>query len=388
MASWLSLVWANLARRKLRLFFTLASIAVAFLMFGLLEALRGSLAGSVSLAGADRLITMSKISIIQPLPRSYLEKARGVAGVEAVASFNWFGGVVKDGRTQIPVYATEPAKFLAMYPEVKISAAETTAWLNDRQGAIVGPLLANEYGWQVGDKVPLRSTIYRQENGADTWEFNIHAIYDVIGGAGWDKGSVVFDYDYFNESLQFGRNSIGWLVVKVADPREAEQVSHRVDALFANSSAESKTATERAFIKQATEQVGNIGALLISVVSAVFFTMLLVTANTIAQSVHERTNEFGVMKTLGFTDRSLLALVVSESLLLTLVGGAIGMALAYVAAQALATTVKQFLPVFGIGLRTVVVAPLLMVAMGLIAGAWPAAIAMRLRITDALRRGA
>ncbi len=387
MPAWLSLVWANLMRRKLRLIFTLASIVVAFLMFGLLEALRGSLAGTVSLAGADRLLTMNKISMIQPLPKSYLEKTRSIAGVDVVAPFHWFGGVVKDGRTQIPVYATDPAQFLEMYPEVKIAPAERAAWLADRQGAIVGPLLADEYGWQVGDRVPLRSAIYRQENGNDTWDFNIHAIYDVVGSSGWDKASVVFHYDYFNESLQFGRDSVGWLVIKVADPANAEQVADRVDVLFANSSAETKTATERAFIKQATEQIGNIGAILVSVVTAVFFTMLLVTANTIAQSVRERTNEFGVMKTLGFADRSILALVLSESLLLTLVGGSIGMLLAYLASQGLAATVKQFLPVFGIGKATFALALGLMLVMGFVAGLWPAATAMRLKITDALRRG-
>ncbi|MBK6598805.1 MAG: ABC transporter permease [Proteobacteria bacterium] len=384
---WLSLVWANLTRRKLRLFFTLASIVIAFVMFGLLEALRGSLAGAVSLAGADRLVAMNKVSMIQPLPRAYLEKARGVPGVATVAPFHWFGGVVKDGRTQIPVYATDPAGFLDMYTEVKITAAERAAWLADRQGAIVGPLLANEYGWRVGDRIPLRSAIYRQEDGNDTWTFTIHGIYDVVGSASWDKASVVFHYDYFNESLQFGRDSIGWLIVKVADPAQAERVANDVDALFENSSAETKTATERAFIKQATEQIGNIGAILVSVVSAVFFTMLLVTANTIAQSVRERTNEFGVMKTLGFADRSILLLVLSESLLLTIVGGSLGMLLAYFAAQGLANTVEQFLPLFGISLHTLVVALALMVAMGLVAGAWPAATAMRLKITDALRRG-
>jgi putative ABC transport system permease protein len=388
MLVWLPLIWANMGRRKLRLLFTLASIVVAFAMFGLLEALRTSLAGTVSLAGADRLLTTSKISIIQPLPQSYLEKTRAVAGVSIVAPFNWFGGVVKDGRSQIPVYPTDPNSFLAMYPEVKLPTGAREAWVADRQGIIIGPLIAREYGWKKGDRVPIRSTIYRKEDGGDTWEFNVHAIYDVVGSSGWDKGSIVFHYDYLNESLRRGRDQVGWMVLKIVNPGEAEQVAKRVDALYANSAAETKTATERAFIKQATEQLGNIGAILVSVVSAVFFTMLLVTANTMAQSVRERTSEIGVMKTLGFADRTVLGLVLAESLAMTLIGGLIGLGLAWLMVSGLGPAVEQFLPVFGIEPSTFALALLLMVVMGVIAGLWPAASAMRLKITDALRRGA
>ena len=386
MFAWLPLVWANLTRRKLRLLFTLGSIIVAFAMFGLLEALRTSFAGTVSLAGADRLIAISKISIIHSLPRAYYEKVKTVPGVAAVTQFNWFGGVVKDGRTQIPVSPTDPANFLAMYPEVKISTAERETWLTDRQGIIVGPLLAKDYGWKVGDRVPIRSTIYRKEDGGDTWEFNVRAIYDVVGSAGWDKGSIVFHYDYFNESLRRGRDQVGWLVLRVSNPKESEQIAHRIDALFANSTDETKTATERAFIKQASEQVGNIAAILVSVVSAVFFTMLLVTANTMAQSVRERTNEIGVLKTLGFGDGTLLGMVLLESLAMTILGGLIGMALAWLAVSALGPVVEQYLPVFGLNRGTVLTSLALMLGLGAMAGLWPALGAMRLKITDALRR--
>ena len=388
MVSWLPLIWANLRRRKLRLVFTLASIVVAFLMFGLLEALRTSLAGSFSLVGADRLVTTSKISIIQPLPAAYVEKTRAVQGVAGVAHLNWFGGVFKDSHSQMPVYPTEPVSFLAMYPEIKLPAGAREAWLSDRQGIIIGPIVAKAFNWKVGDRVPVRSTIYRKADGGDTWEFNVIAIYDVVGSASFDKGSVVFHYDYFNESVQRGRDHVGWMILKVANPAEAEMVAKRVDALFANSAAETKTATERAFLKQYSEQLGNIAAILVSVVSAVFFTMLLVTANTMAQSVRERTNEFGVMKTLGFSDRALLGLVLAEALALTLLGGALGMALATLAVGGLATAVQQYLPVFGIGAQTWALALVLTLGLGFVAGLWPAATAMRLKIADALRRGA
>jgi putative ABC transport system permease protein len=382
----LALVWANLQRRPWRFLFTVSSIVIAFAMFGLLEALRQSLAQTVSLAGADRLITTHKLSIINPLPRAYFEKVKTVEGVTRVAPFNWFGGVYKDGRAQIPVYPTEVEDFLKMYPEVRMPENDRQAWLADRQGVAIGPILANQFNWKVGDRIPLRSTIYRKQDGGDTWEFNVRAIYDVIDSTGWDKGSVVFHYDYFNESLRGGRDSIGWMMVKVADPARSEDVARRVDAMFVNSAAETKTATERAFIKQTTEQIGNIGAILVSVVSAVFFTMLLVTANTMAQSVRERTNEIGVLKTLGFSNGSILALVLAEALTLTLLGGLIGLAIATGLVAGMGAAVKQIFPVFEMSTATVLAAIGLMLLLGLVSGAWPAATAMRLKIVDALQR--
>lgn len=387
MLAWLPLVWANLKRRPWRLLFTVCSIVIAFAMFGLLEALRQSLAQTVSLAGADRLITTHKLSIINPLPRAYFEKVKTVEGVKRVAPFNWFGGVYKDGKAQIPVYPTEVEDFLKMYPEVRMPEKDRQAWLADRQGVAIGPILANQYQWKVGDRIPLRSTIYRKQDGGDTWEFNVRAIYDVVDSTGWDKGSVVFHYDYFNESLRGGRDSVGWMVVKVGDPARSEDVARRVDALFVNSAAETKTATERAFIKQTTEQIGNIGAILVSVVSAVFFTMLLVTANTMAQSVRERTNEIGILKTLGFSNGSILTLVLAEALTLTLLGGLIGLVIASGLVAAMGAAVKQIFPVFELSTDTVLVSIALMLLLGLVSGAWPAATAMRLKIVDALRRG-
>lgn len=386
MLAWLPLVWANLKRRPLRLLFTVTSIVIAFAMFGLLEALRQSLAQTVSLAGADRLITTHKLSIINPLPRAYYEKVKTVDGVTQAVPFNWFGGVYKDGRAQIPVYPTEVEDFLKLYPEVRMPDSERQAWLTDRQGIAIGPILAKTYNWKVGDRIPLRSTIYQKTDGGDTWEFNVRAIYDVVDSTGWDKGSVMFHYAYFNEALRRGRDSIGWMVLKVADPARSEDVARRVDELFVNSAAETKTATERAFIKQVTEQIGNIGAILVSVVTAVFFTMLLVTANTMAQSVRERTSEIGVLKTLGFGNGSILALVLAEALTLTVLGGLIGLALASVLVSGMGDAVKQVFPVFEISTTTVLASIGLMLLLGLVSGAWPAATAMRLKIVDALRR--
>jgi putative ABC transport system permease protein len=385
--SWLTFVWANLTRRKLRLVFTLLSIILAFLMFGMLDALRTSMSQAVNLTGADRLITLSKVSIVDSFPISHYEKTRAVDGVSSVVHLNWFGGVYKDGTMQIPVFPMNVEEFFKVYPEVKITAEEFTAWKTDRQGIVVGKVLAERYGWKKGDRLPLKSSIFRKQNNSDTWDFNIVAIYSVENSAGWDNQSAMFHYQYYNESLLFGQDQIGWMTVKVKDPAQAEAVARRIDAQFANSSDETKTGTEKAFTKMFMEQLGNIGKILISVVFAVFFTMLLVTANTMAQSVRERTNEIGVLKTLGFGSGTILRLVIAEALFLTVLGGLIGFGLAYLGVMALQPSMKQYFPIFEIDSSTIIVSLVLMVALGVITGLWPAVAAMRLKITDALRRG-
>ena len=385
MLHWLPLVWANLTRRKLRFAFTFMSILLAFLMFGMLDALRTSLSQAVNLAGADRLMCMSKVNITVSLPRGYYEKVKAVPGVRAVAGFNWFGGLYKDSKQQLQVLATDPEQIVAVYPELKVKPEDFERWKHDRQGVIVGPTLANSFGWKVGDRIPLRSDIWRKLNGGDTWEFNIDGIYDA-SGSGVDKATVYFHYDYFNESLQYGKDQVGWMVVRVADPAQSDTLAARVDAMFANSQFETKTSTERVMVKQFLDQVGNIGLILVSVTTAVFFTMLLVTANTMGQSVSERTNEIGVLKTLGFSGSSILSLVLLESLFLTLAGGLVGLGLAWMLASGVGEAVKNYFPVFRLDQGTFIAGISLMLVFGVITGLWPALVAMRLKIVDALRR--
>jgi putative ABC transport system permease protein len=291
----------------------------------------------------------------------------------------------KDARRPIQMQATDPEEFLKVYPEVKLEPAEIAAWEQNRQGMIVGSLLAQANGWKIGDRVPIRSQIWRKLDGSDTWQFDIVGIYDVDGG-GVNKASAFFQYDYFNESLQFGKDSSGMIAVRVDDPKQAEAISRRIDAQFANSPFETKTATERDFVKRLLEQVGDIGSILVSVTAAVFFTMLLVTANTMAQSVSERTNEIGVLKTLGFGGRTILSLVLMESMFLTLTGGIAGLGLAWFLSRGVGAAIKDYFPSFHIGVATMITGISLMLAFGLVTGAWPALTAMRLKIVDALRR--
>jgi putative ABC transport system permease protein len=385
MFRWLPLVWANMKRRKLRFVFTIVSILIAFMMFGLLDALRTSLSQAVNLAGADRLMLMSKINITVPLPRSHYEKVRATPGVRAIVPFNWFGGVFKDQKGQVQVIATDPQQITKVYPELVLTPEELERWTHDRQGVIVGETLAAQHGWKVGQRIPIRSEIWRKANGADTWEFNVDAIYKTTG-SGVDSRSAYFQYDYFNESLQFGRDLVGWMVLRVDNPDQADALATKIDSMFENSPNETKTSTERVMIKQFLDQVGNIGAILVSVTLAVFFTMLLVTSNTMAQSVRERTNEIGVLKTLGFSGGTILTLVLLEALLLTFTGGLVGLGLAWLLALAVHEGMKQYFPLFAVGSATVTLGLVLMLVFGVVTGAWPALSAMRLKIVDALRR--
>lgn len=379
----LPLLWANLRRKPLRSGLTVASIVVAFLLFGLLQTVNSALTGSSGLAGVDRMMTMHKVSIIMSLPQSYLNRIRSVDGVIAATSQDWFGGVYQDDRNQIAAIAVDPETFLQVYSEYGLTAQQRAAWLADRTGAIVGKALAERFGWKEADTIPLRSNIFVKTDGTDVWDIKISAVYDAANG---DNSSLYLHYDYLNESRSFQRDEIGWVALRIADPDRAPQIASTVDALFANSTAETKTATEKAFIQGFANQMGNIGAIVTAVASAVFFTMLLVTANTMAQSVRERTNEIAVLKTLGFSRTGVTGLVFAESLLMTAIGGAIGLGIAALAANAMGQMLQQYFPVLGIPASTYWIGAALIVTLGALASLLPGTQASRLKITDALRK--
>lgn len=379
---YLPLLWSNLQRKRLRTWLTLASIVVAFLLFGILQTMKAALTGGAELAGADRLITMHKVTFIQPLPESYLTRVRGVEGVKVATPYSWFGGVYQDDRNKIVTFAVDPATFLQVYPEYELTDEERKAWINDRAGAIVGQATAQRYGWKVGDTIPVRSNIYSNQDGTQIWQMNIRAIFSTTN----DSASLFFHHEYLDEARTFGKDTIGMIVLRVDDPERSVQIADTIDAMFANSSSETKTDNERAFMQAWANQMGNIGALVTAVASVVFFTLLLVIANTMGQSVRERTNELAVMKTIGFTRRSVTGLVLAESMLLTLLGAAIGLALASGAAVSLGKALAQYFPALGMPPSTFVVGGVLALVLGALASALPATHAWQLKIVDALRR--
>ncbi|HUE89900.1 MAG TPA: FtsX-like permease family protein [Vicinamibacterales bacterium] len=379
----LPLIWRNVWRRKFRTTFTLLSIFVAFLLFGILMTIRMSFDFGVQVAGLDRLVIIHKVSLIMPLPLSYKTQIERTPGVDIVSHSNWFGGVYQDPANFFANMAVEPESFLKIYTEFDIPPDQVKAWLADRQGAIVGRDLATRFGWNIGDRVPLIGTIFQPNGGGQTWEFNIAGIYD--GADNIDKTQMFFRYDYLTENSRFADGQVGWYIVKVADPDKAVDLSHTFDQMFANSSAETKTTTEKGFVEGFAKQIGDIGAIMIAISSTVLFMFGLVAASTMAQSVRERTSEIAVLKTLGFTDASILSLVLAESLFIVLVGGGLGLGLAWLFVQQGDPT-GGMLPIFVLPPRDVVIGVVLMIAMGVLAGMVPALSAMRLSITDALRR--
>jgi putative ABC transport system permease protein len=380
---YLHLLWSNLGRKKLRTWLTLASIVVAFLLFGILQTMRAALTGGADLAGVDRLMTTHKVSIIQPLPESYLTRLRGLDGVRVATSQDWFGGVYQEDRNQIVAMAVDGPSFLDVYPELKLTAEERSAWMNDRRGAIIGTLLAKRFGWKVGDTIPMRSNIFTNSDGSQSWPMIVRGIYSSTNG---DLSTLYFHHEYLNESRKFGRDSIGWIVLRIQNPDDAPKMAAKIDALFANSDTETKTATEKAFAQAFANQMGNIGALVTAVASAVFFTMLLVIANTMGQSVRERTNELAVMKTLGFSSVSVTALVIGEALLITVLGAAIGLVIAGVASVGLGQALQNFFPALGMPRATFAIGFSIALLLGVIASTIPATQAWRLKIVEALRR--
>ena len=379
---YLPLLWKSLWRKKLRTLFTLASVFVAFLLFGLLMTIRAAFSFGVDIAGLDRLVLIHKVSLIMPLPVSYLDRLRSTEGVSLAGHQTWFGGVYQDPSNFFAQMAVLPDTFLKLYPEFKLSPEEVAAWQADRQGAVVGVDLARRFNWKVGDRIPIQATIWQPKQG-QVWEFNIVGLYD--GDPGVDKTQFFFRYDYLDENRRNGQGLVGWYVVKIADSSQAQAMASRFDDMFANSSAETKTTTEKGFVEGFAKQIGDIGAIMIAILAAVLFTMLLVSANTMAQSVRERTSEVGVLKTLGFSGGAILSLVLGEALLIAVLGGSLGLLAAWLIVQRGDPT-GGMLPIFILPARNVFAGAALIVALGLLAGLMPAVTAMRLKITDALRR--
>jgi putative ABC transport system permease protein len=378
----LPLVWRNLMRRKVRTTFTLGSIFIAFVLYAFLMTIRSAFSMGVDVAGVDRLMMMHKVSLLQLLPVSYKKDILSTPGVKLVSSSTWFGGTYQDKANQFGVMAVDPEAELNLYPEFKVPPEQAKAWFADRQGALVGRDIATRYGWKIGDKVPIQATIWVPKQGS-TWFFNIDAIYD--GDKAVDKTNFFFQYDYLNENRRGAYGQVGWYVIRIDDPSRAAEMAARLDSQFANSAAETKTSTEKAFLQGFVNQIGDVSSIMVAILVAVLFSILLVTANTMAQAVRERTSELAVLKTLGFPDGLIVGLVLAESLFMAVLGGGLGLAITYVLVSH-GSFNNSFLPVFVLRGRDVAIGVILCCLLGALAGALPAAAAMRLKITDALRR--
>ncbi len=376
-----ALIWAGIFRKPVRSLLTLASIVVAFLLFGLLQAVTVAFNSGAALADVDRLVVAPKYSIIDDIPVSYGARVAQVPGVKYVTHMSWFGGTYKEQGNFFPRWPVDVEYFFEVFPEYLLSDEAKQQFKATRTAAIVGREVADKHDLRVGDKIPIIPNIWPNiDNG--TWEFDLVGIYEGEDDT-VSTNQMFMNYAFFDEYRAFGEGGVGQFMISIDDPNASAEIARQIDAMFANSSDETKTQTEKAYNQMFANQAGNIAFIMTGILSAVFFTILLLTGNTMSQAIRERIPELAILKTIGFTNRAVLLIVLSESTVMTLMGSAIGLALAgFVIPGMPAST--PFLG--GTTLPTIVVAQGIFIAMilGLIVGTPPAVRAMQLSIVDAL----
>jgi putative ABC transport system permease protein len=381
------LVRKNLFRKKLRAGLMIVSILVAFLIFGMLASFYRAFTAGEDAAAADRLVVVNKINFTQPLPIAYFNRVRALEGVRQVAHLNWFGGYYQDPKNFLIVMAVQPETYMDVYAkDIDIPAEAQQAFVRERTGALVGETMARKWGWKVGDRIPISSNIFSQRNGSRTWDMTVVGIF-TPRTPHLDTNFMVFQYAYFDETRSFGKDQIGWMALQTTSPSLNDRVAKAIDQTFANSSAETSTDTEKAFNKAFAAQFGNIALIVTLVVGAAFMTILMIVGNTMALTIRERTREIGVLKTLGFTGGRILGLVLGESVLLALLGGLPGLALAALGAFLMRDSMANMMPGFAVTPGIALIGVALMMTLGLVTGIIPAVNAMRLKIAAALGRG-
>jgi putative ABC transport system permease protein len=382
---YLPLVWAQLFRRKTRTVLTVLSVLVAFLLFGLLQAVQIAFESGADSADAKRLLTTARYSIIEPLPMSYATRIERVPGVVAVAYADWFGAKYQNESNAFAVFAVDPARYLDMYPEFEIAPAQRETFSKTRTGAVAGKRLMDRYGWKVGQKLPLSSEIHAKTDGSLDWEFDLVGVFDAEDPAvRANTDMVLINVAYFDEARQFGRGKTGWYISRIADAEQARAIAADVDRLFMNSPDETKTAPEKEFAIGFAKQIGDLGALVTRILLAVFFTILILTGNTMAQAIRERIPELAILKTLGFSNLSVTVLVLGEAALLLAIGATLGMLTAVAIIPGLnSATGGRFPPLF-VHAETFLWAAVVALVLALAVGLPPAVRVHRLRIVEAL----
>lgn len=374
-------VFANLLRKKTRTILTLLSVVTAFLLFGLLQAVNVLFSAGADFVGATRLVTQARVSFTQSLPMRLLPEIEAVPGVDKVMWQQWFGAVWQE-NTQLIFFAADPGRLHGVYPEYVMPDQQWAAFAETRTGMIVGRNLANQYGWRIGEKVPISSNIFPQKDGSKAWIFDLVGIYDGKD-AEWQRNTNVgwINFAYFEEANQFGTGFAGTFTLKISNPDQAQQIAQAIDARFENSPDETKTQTEKDFNLGFFKQIGDIGLIVRWILFAVFFTLLLVVGNTIAQSVRERIPELAILKTLGFTDGNVLGFVLAEAAVMCVIGGLLGLGLATMIGMAIGGGGNFPLAVDH---RVWITGVLAIVGLSLAVGLLPALRAGRLSIVDAL----
>ena len=382
---YLPLLWAQLFRKKTRTVLTVLSVLIAFLLFGLLQAVQSAFESGADRADAKRLLTIARYSMIEPLPMSYGSRIERVPGVVGVAFADWFGAKYQNESNAFAVFAVDPARYLDMYPEFAIAPDQRAAFVKTRTGAVAGKILADRYGWKIGQKLPIASEIHSKTDGSLDWEFDLVGVFDSDDpGIRANTEIVLINVAHFDEARQFNRGKTGWYLVRIADAEQARAIAADIDRMFANSPDETKTAPEKEFALGFAKQIGDIGALVTRILFAVFFTILILTGNTMAQAIRERIPELAILKTLGFSNAGIAALVLGEAALLLFIGASLGMAGAVVLIPGLnGASGGRFPPLF-VDAETWAWAASVAMALALAIGLPPALRVNRLRIVDAL----
>lgn len=378
------LIFKNALRHKLRTALTILGIGVAILLLGLVRTFIAAWYAGVNQSAPDRLVTTSKINITFTLPLSQKSRIERIPGVVQVGHGTWFGGIYKDPKEFFAQFAFEDAGMFRMYPEFIVDSTTMRAWEGQRNAVIVGTETMARFGWKVGDVVPLKGTIYPGD-----WDFQIVGTYTGRTET-TDDSQFIFHWDYIDQRLQQEwperTGQVGWWVVKIDDPARSASVSKAIDAEFDNSADETLTQTEAAFQQSFVAMSGTIILSLQVISILVVGIILLVAANTMAMTARERLSEYAVMKTLGFSGGHLIGLIGGESLLLAILGGAVGIAAIFPVTSGIAVALRAWFPVFPVETKTLIIAGVSAVGCGIVASLFPIARAVRMRIVDGLRR--
>ena len=380
---YLFLVWAQLFRSKTRTLLTLLSVVAAFLLFGMLDSVRVAFNSGGGVDGANRLIVSSRLSITQSLPINLLPRIQSVDGVRKATYAMWFGGIYREPKNFFPNFSVAD-NYFDLYTDFVVPPSQLKAFQQNRTGAVIGESLSKKFGWKIGDTIPLQATIFPR-GGSNDWPLQVSAIFRAkdrknVGA----ENQLMMHWKYFDESNDYIKSQVSWYTVQLADANQAARVARAIDAISANSDHETKSQTESAFQQAFAKQFADIGLIVTGIMSAVFFTLLLLTGNTMAQAVRERIPELAVLKTIGFKDSTVLNLVMVESILLIVLGGLIGLALASVLMPLVSAASQGVIPLPSVPGRTWLVGLGLMLVIGVVVGLLPALRAKRLKIVDAL----
>lgn len=378
-----SLILASLFRSRTRTLLTLLSVVAAFLLFGMLDSVRVAFNSGNSVDGANRLIVSSRLSITQSLPTRLVPQIEAVPGVRKVTYAMWFGGIYRDPKNFFPNFSVAD-NYFDVYSDFVVPPAQLKAFMENRTGAVVGESLAKKFGWKLGDTIPLQATIFPR-NGSNDWPLQVSAIFRAkdrknVGA----ENQLMLHWKYFDESNDYIKSQVSWFTVQLADPAQASRVARAIDAISANSDHETKSQTESAFQQAFAKQFADVGLIVTAIMAAVFFTLLLLTGNTMAQAVRERIPELAVLKTIGFRDGTVLALVMAESVLLVVLGGLLGLAIAAVLMPGVSAASQGMIQLPMVPVQTWLVGLGLMLLIGIVVGLLPALRAKRLKIVDAL----